>query len=609
MLRRKPIGLLVFLVLAVTLAAAASSCGKSSSGASVAGNCSINSDCDSPLVCAFARCHTECAESRDCPSGERCVSSTAGGVCQLLQESTCNAGTLCQSGQVCGNDQQCRVECSATVSCIMGDYCLTTGASGACYSATNSDDEPPLIKDGILAADGAVISDASVVMIAPDGSVGPSPDGSSGGPDSGALDGGNESSVTVNSCPSAQTQFGNTAQGDSNPNFTSGVGVRTSDALVIFSGYTGTAGDAGPDNVVYVQSFDPTTAASNGHAQRLFSADGDGPNILVETASVAPTGQIVVIYSFYATTGATGGVCDYGFYNYGVGTYGIGNCQSELYAAFLSPSADAGSGLQVQRIVQLASSLTYGQAHAIWSPTRQAFVISWEYYTAPAWFLGVKNFLPNGQAAGGDTAVVPTNNPSSSPDQDAVEQGGVASFSGLLGVAFQDSNGYPWVSTLDSTGNELGSPVQIALVAGSWVTIGATAQGMVYVYDNVTNVSEVFVPTSVDAGATAGIVDGGDASTYSTFSFPGAIHAIEGRALSDYAGVGGVGVATLYANGLSFAYVNADGMTHIAPSSVIAHTYAGGDQINISTFGGSFGVSLYSTATQSTQMAASGCHQ
>jgi hypothetical protein len=113
----------------------------------------------------------------------------------------------------------------------------------------------------------------------------------------------------------------------------------------------------------------------------------------------------------------------------------------------------------------------------------------------------------------------------------------------------------------------------------------------------------------VDAGATAGIVDGGDASTYSTFSFPGAIHAIEGRALSDYAGVGGVGVATLYANGLSFAYVNADGMTHIAPSSVIAHTYAGGDQINISTFGGSFGVSLYSTATQSTQMAASGCHQ
>jgi hypothetical protein len=488
----------------------------------------------------------------------------------------------------------------------MGDYCLTTGAAGACYSATNSDDQPALITAGILAADGAVVSDASVVMVSPDGSVAPGPDGSSGG----SLDGGNETSVIVNSCPSAQTQFGNTAQGDSNPNFTSGVGVRTADALLIFSGYTaaaGDGGDAGPDNLVYVQAFDPTTAASRGPAQPLFSADGDGPNIWVETASVAPTGQIVVIYSFYATTGETGAVCYYGFYNYGVSTYGIGNCQSGLYAAFLSPSADAGSGLQVQRIVQLASSLTYGQAHAIWSPTRQAFVISWEYYTAPAWFLGVKNFLPNGQAAGGDTAVVPTNTPSSSPDQNAVEQGSVASLSGLLGVAFQDSSGYPWVSTLDSTGNELGSPVQIALVAGSWVTVGATAQGMVYLYDDVTNVSEVFVPTSVDAGATAGIVDGGDASAYSTFSFPGAIRSIEGRALSDYAGVGGVGVATLYANGLSFAYVNADGVTHIAPSSVIAHTYAAGDQVNISTFAGSFGVSLYSAATQSTQMAASGC--
>jgi hypothetical protein len=175
MLVRRPARTLVFFALAVAVAVAAASCGKSSSGASVAGNCSINSDCDSPLVCAFARCHAECAESRDCASGERCVDSTAGGVCQLMQESTCTAGTLCQTGQVCGIDQQCRVECTIAGGCIAGDYCVATGAAGACYSATNSDDQPTLIAAGILAADGAVLSDASVVMVSPDGSVGPGP--------------------------------------------------------------------------------------------------------------------------------------------------------------------------------------------------------------------------------------------------------------------------------------------------------------------------------------------------------------------------------------------------------------------------------------------------
>jgi hypothetical protein len=591
-------------------AAGAASC-SSSSAVGVAAGCSINSDCDSPLVCVFARCHKQCDASRDCPSGERCVASTAGGVCQLSQESSCGNGNLCQSGEVCGTDQQCRVQCSASGGCVGGDYCVTSSGMGACYSASTSADEPTLMAAGILSADGAVIGDASSVAFTPDGSGGASgPDGTAASDGASVVGDGGDATVATNSCPSAQTQFGNTAQGDSNPNFTSGVGVRTANSLLIFSGYAaaagGDAGDAGPSNLVYVQAFDPATAASMGPAQPLFSASGDAPNIWVETASVAPTGQIVIIYSFYATAGATNAVCYYGFYNYGVSTNGVGDCQSGLYAAFLAPSADAGTGLQVQQTVQLASSLTYGQAHALWSPTRQAFVISWEYYTSPGWFLGVKNFLPNGQAAGGDSDVVPTNIPSSSPYQDAVEQGSVAPLSGLLGVAFQDSsNHYPWLTLLDSMGNQLGDSVQISSVAGSWVTLGATAQGMVYLYDDVTNVSGVLVPTSADAGATAGIIDGGD--SYASFTFPGAIHAIEGRALNDYAGVGGVGVALLYANGLSFAYVNSDGITHVAPSSVIAHTYGAGDQMNITTFGGSFDLSLYSATAQSTQMAASGC--
>ena len=304
MVGRHVVGVVAGLLLLI--AVAVSSCGKSAALAPVAGNCSINSDCDSPLVCVFGRCHDQCAESRDCPSGERCVSSMTGGVCQLAQESTCTAGTLCDTGEVCGADMQCRVQCTSAMSCIMGDYCLTTGATGACYSASNSDDQPALIAAGILAADGAVISDASGAMLASDGGTQDAGGGPSGGDGAGS-----DGTVVANSCPSAQTQFGNTAQGDSNPNFTSGVGVRTGSALLIFSGYSGgagDAGDAGPNNLVYVQAFDPTTAASMGPAQPLFAANGDAPTISVETASVAPTGQIVVIYSFYATTGATNGV-------------------------------------------------------------------------------------------------------------------------------------------------------------------------------------------------------------------------------------------------------------------------------------------------------------
>jgi hypothetical protein len=77
----------------------------------------------------------------------------------------------------------------------------------------------------------------------------------------------------------------------------------------------------------------------------------------------------------------------------------------------------------------------------------------------------------------------------------------------------------------------------------------------------------------------------------------------------DVGGVGGVGAAFLFSDGVDFAYVNADGVTHVGPSSLISHTYAGGDIIHVNNTGGSFGVSLFSTAAHSTQVMASGCTQ
>ena len=58
-------------------------CGGDSPKAVVKG-CSLPSDCNNPLICALGACHTACNESRDCPTGQRCLVTSAGSVCQLL---------------------------------------------------------------------------------------------------------------------------------------------------------------------------------------------------------------------------------------------------------------------------------------------------------------------------------------------------------------------------------------------------------------------------------------------------------------------------------------------------------------------------------------------
>ena len=597
MLHRRVLGIAAFGVLALGLAEAIASCG-STSAAGLAENCSINSDCNSPLVCAFSHCHNACMVSSDCPLGARCVMSGTAGVCQLPAESTCMGTTTCQSGEVCGTDKQCRATCSVTAPCTVGDYCLPSGSSSACYSKTNPTDELALIAAGYISADGAVLVDASTGGIGPDGSSsGGGPDGSSGGPDAGAHD----SSGTVNSCASPQTAFGSTAQGDSNPNFTSGVGVRVADKFLIFSGYAGgagdvgDAGDAGMDNLVYVQAFDPTTANSLGSAQPLFTAP-NGTGFALESASVAPTGQIALAFNyggdFYYQNGAS--------------------LQTSLYAAFLGTSADAGpSGMALQRTVALVSGEISGQPHVIWSAATGAFVFSWEYVVTPnnsnITSLGTQNFTPNGGAAGGTTPVPTDNSSATVQAASSLEQGSVAAGPNLFGVAFQQAGNAnaPWLTILDLKGSQVGSAVQVGPRGPSWVTVAASTEGFVYIYDGNGNApSEAFVPTSGDAGVV--LPDAGYAGL-AGFTFAGGA-AIDVHAIGDdTGGIGGVGAAMLYSTGLSFAYVNADGTTHVGPSSVLPNTYAAGDQINIMNFGGSFGLSLYSAAMHSTQMAASGC--
>jgi hypothetical protein len=74
-----------------------------------------------------------------------------------------------------------------------------------------------------------------------------------------------------------------------------------------------------------------------------------------------------------------------------------------------------------------------------------------------------------------------------------------------------------------------------------------------------------------------------------------------------------VGLALLYSDSVSFAYVNAD-RTHVGPAVVIPHTYNNSgsyryDYISVSNFSGSFAVSLWSCGEHMTRVAASNCQQ
>ena len=103
--------------------------------------CVLNSDCQSPFVCAFRLCHVQCKTSRDCPSGARCVTSDRpSNVCQLAKEAACSTNASCAANQVCAVDQQCRDRCLGDRDCITGQVCSV----GSCA-------EPAELTSGSLA--------------------------------------------------------------------------------------------------------------------------------------------------------------------------------------------------------------------------------------------------------------------------------------------------------------------------------------------------------------------------------------------------------------------------------------------------------------------------
>ncbi len=100
--------------------------------ASLSQGCNINSECASPLVCAFRRCHVACQETRDCKSVDpkaRCVEADKPlHVCQLDAESKCVHNSDCSGTAVCARDGQCRDACAADRDCLNAQKCV----SGSC---------------------------------------------------------------------------------------------------------------------------------------------------------------------------------------------------------------------------------------------------------------------------------------------------------------------------------------------------------------------------------------------------------------------------------------------------------------------------------------------
>src|SRR5262245_17404845 len=95
-------------------------------GRALADGCLINSDCNSPLVCAFRRCHTECKTTRDCAPPLRCVASDRPfHVCQLDIERSCTRNSDCPEAQICASDSQCRDTCATNRDCVTGQVCVS----------------------------------------------------------------------------------------------------------------------------------------------------------------------------------------------------------------------------------------------------------------------------------------------------------------------------------------------------------------------------------------------------------------------------------------------------------------------------------------------------
>jgi hypothetical protein len=378
--------------------------------------------------------------------------------------------------------------------------------------------------------------------------------------------------------------FGNAATSDSNPNYTSGVGLLTATEFLTFNAYVGPdSTDAGAtESRIDVQHFDPITGKSKGEATSLLTAAGtDSHGIYITGADIAPTGEIAIIYSAH-------------------GANGWGD-----FLAFFDKT------LALSRTTQFVA---WGSDYYADS----SFVkwLNGEFVASSTWYNGnmymkVGYFAATGANAGG-TNVVPTDNPSGYVFSLPMAEGEVAFSGSTFAVEYLNlSADLPYLTLLDTQGDEVGTPVNFspdfakASMGDYFVSVAGTSQGFVAVYNgsstaSVASLLATFVSNSAsgDAGAPVG----------ATHAFPGGPAYVGPWSVRGSSDGTGAGFAVHYYNGsVSFLYFGGDGSPRGTPQTVLyqQEPTTAGDEVLVTNFGGTFAVSLYSNTEHSTQVIAS----
>src|SRR5450432_1920266 len=276
------------LAIAAALALAAG-CG-GSSPATPTPHCVHDSECSGALVCVQGYCVGKCMTSKDC-GGARCIKATEGPTCEPTESVSCHYNSECTKPLICSGDLQCRNQCQTSDDCAMGQVC--TSVSKLCadplldktYDMATNEFKGGTVAfgAGMVLADGGS-GDTSATdgggTAGTGGGAGSGDGSTSDGTGAGGADGGVADVPTgpevgiATSCPGTPlTLFSKVALGDASKYYTSGVGVRVADEMVIFNGYTGPdatdggvdAGDAGAApmfvNRIDVQHFDLKGAA------------------------------------------------------------------------------------------------------------------------------------------------------------------------------------------------------------------------------------------------------------------------------------------------------------------------------------------------------------
>jgi hypothetical protein len=213
------------------------------------------------------------------------------------------------------------------------------------------------------------------------------------------------------------------------------------------------------------------------------------------------------------------------------------------------------------------------------------------------------------------TRVIPTDDPSGYVMNYNPPEGEVAFSGGTFAIAYFGLSGFlphlTFVDASDPFSAEVASPVTLPSADQSGgnglFAVAGTSQGFVTVYNgtsslNAASLLATFVSNSAsgDAGVPVG----------ATHSFLG------GRGLVGYWSADGrsdgtgAGFAVLYPDGsVTFLYFNPDGSTHSSPQIAMEqpNLASRGDEVKLTNFGGTFAVSLYSSAEHLTRMVASIC--